>query len=323
MTAFPQHLYFGIVGGGGATQRFINAIEGVDDVSICAVKCRPEELVGRIPSDVRVESYSELLRRTDINSIYLATPVHTHVPMAIEAVAAGKYVLIEKPMALSLCDLESLEQSCNQNAVVGAAFKKRFGEGIEYLRDLDWDFGRETKVVYRWHVPFPAASNWRHRPELAGGGVVMDLGSHIVDLFEYLFGPIVRIQARTTSKLCPKIIESAAMIDFEFRSGGTALVDISWHALLDAYEFHIQEGERHFSQTKVSTEKDKCNIFDGKQTRDFLLSRVEEYRGLLKAFSYTVNGYEGRLPLIRDGKRNLEVIQAIYEAAELKQTVEL
>src|SRR3989442_1136272 len=128
-----QHLSLGLVGGGSAARRLVDAAVNIDSANIRAVVCKPGELTDSIPCEDRIPSYALLLRRNDINAVYLATPVHTHIPLALEAVHAGKHVLIEKPLALSLCDLRRLELASDR-LVVGTAFKKRFGAGIEYLR---------------------------------------------------------------------------------------------------------------------------------------------------------------------------------------------
>jgi predicted dehydrogenase len=141
----------------------------------------------------------EMLQKSEINAVYIATPPSTHCQYAIMAAQAGKAVYIEKPMALNYGEcLRILEAGQLYNVPVFVAYYRRALPYFLKIRELidNGTLGEIRKVVINLSKsPSPEDKNiddlpWRVKPEIAGGGYFVDLGSHQLDILRYIFGDI-------------------------------------------------------------------------------------------------------------------------------------
>ena len=129
-----------------------------------------------------------------VEAVYVATPNHLHRPLVEAAARAGKHVLCEKPMAAALADAEAMVSACRSAGVFyGTAFDQRFHAAHRRLRTLisAGSLGEicSARVHYAcWLPPEWDEDNWRADPTRAGGGALMDLAPHGLDLVQYLLG---------------------------------------------------------------------------------------------------------------------------------------
>ncbi len=144
----------------------------------------------------------EMLADEDVDAVYLATPVDLHAPQTIAALEAGKHVLVEKPMALNS---SQTKQMCNAAQKSGrhlaVAYYRRFWDRFQQVKDMICrnEFGQVISVHMRlsdWYCPdLSDPEAWRVKPQQSGGGVLMDVGSHRLDLLGWWFGLPERIVA--------------------------------------------------------------------------------------------------------------------------------
>ncbi len=137
----------------------------------------------------------EILADDEIDVIYVASPVHRHAPESIAAARAGKHVLCEKPMALNVADAEATIAACDEAGVhLAAAYYRRFFPKARKMKEL-LDAGAIGRPVLarvcigsRAVIAEDNPKHWRTVPETGGGGALMDVGSHRLDLICYLLG---------------------------------------------------------------------------------------------------------------------------------------
>ena len=144
----------------------------------------------------------ELLRDAAIDAVYIATPVRLHLPQTLAAAAAGKHVLVEKPMARSVLECDAMIAACRQAGVkLGVAYYRRFYPIVARMRALvqDGAIGDVLSVSAVTSTPLALGAGeegaWRVVLEESGGGALMDIGSHRIDLFLDLFGAIQDVHA--------------------------------------------------------------------------------------------------------------------------------
>ena len=137
-----------------------------------------------------------------VEAVYVATPPSTHARYAIAAMRAGKPAYVEKPMALDATECEAmLEVSRETGMPLFVAYYRRALPRFAKVRELlaADAIGRPRQVrVCLTRTPDPrladpAAPPWRVRPDIAGGGLFVDLGSHTLDLLDHLFGPMLGV----------------------------------------------------------------------------------------------------------------------------------
>ena len=173
---------------------------------------------------------AELLKRPDVDVVCLATPSGQHAAQAIAAAEAGKHVLVEKPLALSLVDADAMIAACDKAGVrLGVLLQRRaepiFRQVYEAIRAGDLGEITMASVCMPYHRPqtYYDQAAWRGTWEQDGGGVLMNQGIHFVDLLLWLMGEDpVRISARAATLQRQIEVEDTVVATLEFGSGALA-----------------------------------------------------------------------------------------------------
>jgi predicted dehydrogenase len=158
-----------------------------------------------------VGDYQELLEKVEVDAISIAVPNHLHVPIGLAAVQAGKHVLIEKPLARNAAEGEELVKAAKATGVVLAiAFNRRARSDMQVLRRHIDDGGLGdiyyAKAYWMRRAGIPGLGTWFTRKEQAGGGPLIDLGVHVLDMALWLMDnpTVVTVSAATYAKLGPQ-----------------------------------------------------------------------------------------------------------------------
>jgi predicted dehydrogenase len=168
------------------------------------------------------------IERKDIDAVDIALPNHLHAPAAIAAAEAGKIVLCEKPLALSLDEARAMEAAARGVPTL-VWFNYRRVPAIAYARQLI-DEGRLGTIFHynaaykqQWGADTSRAATWRMDPALAGSGVADDLLTHCLDTALYLNGPVAETVARARTLAPGRAVDDAvmALVQFENGSAGT------------------------------------------------------------------------------------------------------
>src|SRR5437667_7244151 len=176
----------------------------------------------------RTTSFDELLRIDDIDIVDICTPASFHFEQILAALSAGKEVICEKPLVLSLAEIDRVIAA--EKAAVGRVmpiFQYRFGNGVQKAKRLI-DMGIAGKpylatVETAWkRTPEYYAMAWRGRWETERGGVLLMHAIHSHDLMTWLMGPIASVFARTATRVNPIEVEDCAVASLVMRSGALA-----------------------------------------------------------------------------------------------------
>lgn len=170
-----------------------------------------------------------LIADPGVNAVYVATPPSTHKSYALMAIAAGKPVYVEKPMARDHAEcVAMLRAGENAGVPVLVAYYRRCLPRFRKVRELLFDqhaIGTPRLVNVVLHEPHhpryhdPANLPWRVQPALSGGGIFMDLACHTLDLLDWLFGPIVAAEGRASNQLGAYPAEDNVAMSFAFGNG--------------------------------------------------------------------------------------------------------
>ncbi|MDG9702539.1 Gfo/Idh/MocA family protein [Streptomyces sp. DH37] len=194
-----------------------------------------ERLAVRAPGVRAVPRLADLLAAHRPDAVYVATPNHVHRPVAEAAAAAGAAVLCEKPLASDLPGAERLVAACERAGVLAAvAYDQRFHPAHRAVRDVVASGGLGTVTAVRityccwlppaWSPDGAPCDNWRADPARAGGGALLDLAPHGLDLVGVLLGgdDVVRLAALPQHRVHPYRVDDGAML--AGRTGGGVLV---------------------------------------------------------------------------------------------------
>ncbi|RVX43880.1 putative dehydrogenase [Nonomuraea polychroma] len=224
-----------IVGAGGIAHAHAGALAELSDrASLVAVadtdRDRAETFARRFSVSGVYTSAEKLLAEERLDLVHICTPPHSHTPLAIAALRAGVPVLVEKPTALSLAELDELAavQQATGTPVL-TVFQHRFGPAAVRLRRLasSGALGRPLTAVcetlwYRTDAYF--AVPWRGRWEVEGGGPTMGHGIHQFDLLLSVLGPWSEVTAVAGRLARPTDTEDVSMALARFQNGAMASV---------------------------------------------------------------------------------------------------
>jgi len=189
---------FAIVGLGSIADFHAEAIRQVDGAELRAVTSRDPVKTAAFAAKQGADpcpSLEALLARTDVDVLCVTTPSGAHAEVAVPALRAGKHVLCEKPLEVSIEACESMIQaSLETRRTLAAVFQARFGSGARALKKAvdEGRFGQITlaSAYVKWwrDDAYYSGSAWRGTWKLDGGGALMNQGIHAVDLLQWLVG---------------------------------------------------------------------------------------------------------------------------------------
>jgi predicted dehydrogenase len=238
---------WGFVGAGGvARRRMLPALRGCREVRLGAVMVRDQARAEALAAEFGVarayDRVEALLADSELEAVYIATPPDQHAAQVIAAARAGKHVLVEKPMALSVADCDAMLAAAREHAVrLAVCFPLRHDWGVQQLRATlaSGALGELTVLRAQMVKPYPLPpGSWRADPRQAGGGVLMDLGSHLLDLAVWLGGPLAALHAELATSN-GRAVEDTAAVLLRFAGGALGTLEMSWVVGAPAYAIEL------------------------------------------------------------------------------------
>ncbi|GAA2727770.1 Gfo/Idh/MocA family protein [Cellulomonas aerilata] len=197
-----------------------------------------------------------LVADPDVDAVYIATPPDSHRDLTLRVAAAGKPVYVEKPMARTAAECEEMLAACDRAGVpLFVAYYRRAMPRFVAVRDLlaDGAIGAPRTVAVRLQQPAERFDDgvvpWRLRPELSGGGLFVDLGSHTLDLLDHLLGPVTEVSGSAANQGRHHAAEDVVAGAFTFASGvhGVGLWSFDAYERRDEVEISGTAGTLRFS----------------------------------------------------------------------------
>ena len=172
-----------------------------------------------------------LIADPEVDAVYVATPPGSHAELALKVAAAGKPCYVEKPMARNHAECRRMVAAFREAGLplFVAYYRRRLPRFVKAKELIDAGrLGRVTGISYRHTRLFRAtqAGDWRLDPAQSGGGLFLDLGSHALDLFDFLLGPLADVRGDAA-----RFAEGRAedVVVMTFRTGCGALGSASWN----------------------------------------------------------------------------------------------
>jgi len=194
--------------------------------------------------DVIASESLEALLHSDIDAVYVASPAYIHIDHVLSCAREKKHVLCEKPLGLTVEEAEKMIKICKQEGVLlGTGLMMRFLAQHQSALQLIKE-GKLGKPVYCraqlscWYPPMEGA--WRHDPKTGGGGSLMDMGSHCIDLLELFFGKVKSVSCFINNTIHPYKVEDSAVVSLEFENGALGTVD-AFFCIPDASSKNVLE----------------------------------------------------------------------------------
>jgi len=198
------------------------------------------------------------LAESAADAVYVASPVFLHAPQTTASLRAGKHVLCEKPMAMNYAEAGGMQQTAAEcGRTLGIAYYRRMYPKIRRAKELieAGVIGRPViaeATSHDWFYPPAGFREWLVDPKRAGGGPLYDIGSHRIDLLNYLFGKPARATGQVSTLVHPTKVEDNATVLIEYESGVRGIVDVRWHSHVPRDEFRIRGTEGEMDMTPLN-----------------------------------------------------------------------
>jgi len=329
-----KQIRWAIVGCGDiARKRVAPAINTDENSSLEMVIRRDAGKVKRFAEEFGSRKYatdiSEALRDEEVDAVYIATPVNLHMEQTVASAEAGKHVLCEKPMAMNADECRRMISAARQNGVtLGVAYYRRFYPKVERVKALldSGELGRIVLVSINlrgWYNPAPDdPKRWRIFKDVGGGGPLMDVGSHRLDLLVYFFGLPERVTARCRTLVHDWDVEDSVSLLMELKNGASAVAQVLWSTKAGANSMEIIGERGGIALNPVDAPELKITI-NGRTSVEHIPLPENAHLPLIRDFALAIK--EKRPPRItgEEGMKTTQIIDAAYIAQRENRWVEL
>lgn len=344
-------LRVGIVGLGWAGETHLKAYQQQPQVEVLALAGLEIPRLHQLGSSYNVphlyENYRDLIARDDLDIVSVCVPNYLHAPVAVAALHSGKHVLCEKPLARSGAEAQTIvDAAVNAKRVVEVAFNHRRRGDVQVLKQhIDTgSMGRLYHAKASWlrRRGIPGLGSWFTNKEMAGGGPLIDLGVHVLDMALYLLGdPAVRsVSAATYAELGPRNtggmtnsdkqqvgsafeVEDLATAFLRLQGGGTLLLESSWATYRsNGDDFGVTlYGSQGGAEIKVHNYgvEDTLRIYTdvGDVPAEIIpqVPRGEAHVAVVRDFISVIRSGDWSSHVGREGLRRTQIIDACYQSA--------
>jgi predicted dehydrogenase len=342
-------IQWGVIGSGGIARRrtIPEGLATASNAKLAAVvdvnAAANQEVAAQFGAQA-CASVDELLG-SGVDAVYIATPVHLHCAQTLSAMAAGKHVLCEKPLGLSVAEAERMAEAAAIAGVnLGTALMMRFMAQHQAARKLIAEGSLGRPVLGRaqlscWYPRIEGA--WRQDPALGGGGSLIDMGGHSIDLLEMFFGNVKKVSCFANNLVQDYASEDSALAMLWFENGALGMVD-AFFSIPDASSDNVLElyGTRGCILAKgtigqasqgrmIARLEGGAAGYDAQQRRteageiEIAPEPVNPYRAEIEEFSQAI--LDNRAPAVdaRIGVRSQRVLSACYESARSGKVVDV
>ncbi|HBJ35506.1 MAG TPA: gfo/Idh/MocA family oxidoreductase [Planctomycetaceae bacterium] len=313
-------LRFALVGTGGIAQTHLQAFPGVGNASLAAVvdtRRDAAEAVAASHSCQAFETVEQMLQSTRIDAAIVSTPPSTHPEICMRLARAGVHVLCEKPLAVdrnAATPMIEMAQRCG--TILTMASKFRYVSDMIYTRQLITS-GVLGEILlfentFAGHVDM--SRRWNSEPAISGGGVLIDNGTHSVDIIRYLLGPIRWIQAVEARRIQGLGVEDTLRLLAKTTGGTLAAVDLSWSINKQTPWYVSVYGTAGTALVGWGESKYKRNVDREWTVFGSGYQKIQAFTDQLKNFCNAILGTERLLISYEDAIASVEVIDHAYES---------
>jgi predicted dehydrogenase len=336
---------FGIIGCGVIADFHANALFGLSEeavlVGVADARLPAAERFAREKQVRAFESVDELLACPEIDVVTICVPSGLHAELAIKAANAGKHIIVEKPMAITKEQLDAMEEACERNGVMlSSVAQSRFTSGVRKAKQAieEGYLGKlvcaDVYMKFNRSQEYYNTGGWRGTKAMDGGGALMNQGIHGVDLLLYLAGDVKSVYAVSKTLARQIEVEDTLSAVLEFKSGATGVIQATTSVYPgyprrlelngDKGTIVLEEGNLirwDMEDTTLPAVTLKSNVRSSASTpTDFSAdNHTKQFKDVIQALR------GGTKPLVdlREGRRAVDLILAIYKSAEEKRVIEL
>lgn len=314
---------FGLIGAGGIAQAYAQAFETSTTAQLVAVADVRTEAAKAMAEKAKCQSfdsYQSMLEGAQLDAVIVCTPPSTHPEICVHLLERKIHVLCEKPMSIKAKSAREMKAAADEHGVIlTMASKFRFAEDVVKAKSIvaSGILGDIVLFENAFTARVDMSTRWNSNAAISGGGVLIDNGTHSVDIMRYFLGPIAEVQVVEGRRIQGLSVEDTVRIFVKSMSGVVGNIDLSWsiNKELDYYiriygsQGTISVGWKE-SKYRQATSQDWIVFGNG-------YNKVQSFRSQIDNFAKAIRNQESLVITAEDGVASVEVIEAAYAA--LKQ----
>jgi predicted dehydrogenase len=311
-------LRYALIGAGGIARAYVAVFAALASARIVAVADPHLQRARALAKDLdcpAFRSHGELAENVACDAAIICTPPSTHVQVALDLIEEGIPVLCEKPLAVDLASARKLyNAAANDGVPLTMAAKFRYVEDAIQAKSIvdSGDLGDVVLFdnIFASHAPM--GDRWNADPTISGGGVLIDNGTHSVDIARYFLGSITEVMAVAPRRVQDVQVEDTAQMFIRSADGVCGTIDLSWSLDMQAERFVSIYGSRgtvnvgwHESKYRLASSPDWVTFGSG-------YDKVQAMSAQVANFCEALRGREELLITADDALASVAVIEAAY-----------
>jgi predicted dehydrogenase len=322
-----RKLKFGIVGAGTIAQAYVQAFELCEEAEVVGVADISAEAAGATAKRLRCrsyEDYNQMARECDLDAVIICTPPVTHPDICICFLKKQIHVLCEKPLSINLQLAQEMVITARKAGVkLAMASKFRYVEDVVRAKRIV-DSGALGDLilcenVFTSHVDMSA--RWNSIPEISGGGVLIDNGTHSIDLMRYFLGPLARVHVLEGKRSAGLRVEETVVVFVRSATGVIGSIDLSWIITKERDSYLDIYGSRGtlsigWKQSKYLDHAHGEWVVFGSG-----YNKLAAFRSQIENFSRAIRGEEVALITDEDALASVSVVETAYAALRQNQWI--
>lgn len=310
----------GLIGAGGIAQTYVQALAACETAQLVGIADVRPEAARALAERAGVPAYglhTDLAVEAGCEGAIVCTPPATHAEICCDLLHCGVHVLCEKPLAIRPEEASQMVAAAEQSAVrLTMASKFRFARDVVEARSIvaSGVIGEVVLFENAFTSRVEMKHRWNSDPTISGGGVLMDNGTHSVDILRYFLGPLAEIQVVEGRRLQDIPVEDTVRVFVRSAAGAMGSIDLSWSLNKELPHYISIYGAAGTLQ--VGWNESRYRRADDAQWTVFGggYDKVPAFRSQLDNFVRSIRGEEAPRITLADALASVEVIDAAYEA---------
>ncbi len=334
---------FGIIGCGRVAPRHAQSISQLDATELLAVADIKESRASsfaKTHGGLPFTDYRKLLERNDIDAVSICVPSGLHAQVAVDAMQAGKHVLVEKPIAIRLNDADRMiEVAKDEGVTLAVVLQNRYNHPMQQLRNLidEGGLGRLYlgNATVRWFRPQSYYEDEWHGTWAMDGGSLMNQSIHHIDALQWFMGPVASVSAYTATQAHDMEAEDTGVAVLRFTNAALGVIEgstLTWPQNLEgSVAVFGEKGSVKIGGTalnRITLWKVEGQL---EQESEILTSQLVDppsvygysHREVIRNFAEAVASGSEPDTTGLEARRSLELVLAIYESAREGREVHL
>jgi len=315
-----EKLKFALIGTGGIAQTYAQAFQTSDCCFLVAVADINRDSATAFAEPFGAQSFSDyksLAENVEFDAVIISTPPNSHPEIATYFMNRGVHVLCEKPLCLTVAEARQMIE-CAEKADVKftMASKFRYVEDIVKAKSMvaSGVLGEVVQFENAFTAKVDMSKRWNSDSEISGGGVLMDNGTHSVDIIRYFLGAIEEVLAVETSGTQNLSVDENVKLLARTKTGVVASVDLTWGINKELPNFISIYGTNGTLHIGWGASKYKLNSNPDWTTFGKGYDKVQAFRSKIENFAGAIRGTEELLTKPEDALASVEVIEAAYKS---------